>query len=377
MIMTRCRTPRAIARTVATIAATAMLATALPSAVHAAPMPRNVPANSASSLVQGAVGPRVTEVQRALIERGAFLPGGADGVFGAATAKAIGDVQQWNGLTRTGALNPATLRLLGLTSESASATPTSSASTATSTSSSSYGSLRIGSTGPAVAELQRALLATGLVIRGGADGVYGAATRRAVKAYQSVNGLTQTGAMSDRAASLLRLGTGAHDAGSGSTSSSGASSGGGWTQLERFPVQGHCAFGDTWHAPRGNGRRHEGVDIIAATGNLLYAVADATVTTVYWDYPGRLSGNGLKLTAADGTYFLYLHMSGFAPGIVRGTKVTAGDVIGFVGNTGSSATPHLHFEIHPRGGSAINPYPYVRAIDDCSNTRARYQSSFT
>ena len=92
---------------------------------------------------------------------------------------------------------------------------------------------------------------------------------------------------------------------------------------------------------------------------------------------GRLSGNGLKLTAADGTYFVYLHLSGFAPGISVGTNVKAGDVIGFVGNTGSSATAHLHFEIHPWGGSAINPYPYVKAIDDCSNTTAQYQASFT
>ncbi len=126
----------------------------------------------------------------------------------------------------------------------------------------------------------------------------------------------------------------------------------------------------------GGGRLHEGVDIIAAEGKLLYAVVDGTITKQYWDAPGALAGNGLRVAQDDGTYFTYLHMSGFAPGIAVGTKVKAGDVIGFVGNTGSSSTPHLHFEIHPGGGAAVNPYPYMKAIDDCSNTTPQYQSSF-
>ena len=92
--------------------------------------------------------------------------------------------------------------------------------------------------------------------------------------------------------------------------------------------------------------------------------------------PGALSGNGLRLTVADGTYFTYLHMLDVAPGIKVGTKVKAGDIIGFVGNTGSSATAHLHFEIHPGGGGAVNPYPYVRAIDACKDTSERFQTSY-
>ena len=224
-------------------------------------------------------------------------------------------------------------------------------------------------------EIQQKLLATGLVLRGGADGVFGSATERALKVFQRVNGLAETGRVSSRTARLLEATPtrGSRTANSTTSRSTGAGS---WTRLERFPVQGHCGFGDTWMAGRGAGRVHEGVDIIAATGKLVYAVADGTITTRWWDAPGRRAGNGVKLTADDGTYFVYLHLSGFAPGLQTGSDVRAGDVIGFVGNTGSSATPHLHFEIHPWGGAAINPYPYVRAIDGCSDRRARYQSSF-
>ncbi len=237
-----------------------------------------------------------------------------------------------------------------------------------------------GDVGPRVVDVQEALLAGGVFLPGGADGVFGTATTKAIRDFQAWNGLERTGLLDAATVRRLeRLPSGARSSGGDTSEGSvtaSSSDTGRWTSLERFPVQGNCAYGDTWHAGRGGGRVHEGVDIIAGTGNLLYAVADGTITTRYWDQPGRISGNGLKLTAADGTYFVYLHLSGFAPGIELGTRVQAGDVIGFVGSTGSSATPHLHFEIHPGGGGAINPYPYVRAIDDCSDTRAQYQSSF-
>ena len=139
-------------------------------------------------------------------------------------------------------------------------------------------------------------------------------------------------------------------------------------QLAAFPVQGPCWYADTWLAPRGGGRLHEGVDIIGRSGLYLYAVQDGTLTRQAVDRPGSLSGNAWWLTAKDGTYFFYAHLSAFAPGLRVGSKVKAGQVIGFVGRTGSASGNHLHFEVHPRGGRAVNPTAIVRAVDGCKVT---------
>lgn len=135
--------------------------------------------------------------------------------------------------------------------------------------------------------------------------------------------------------------------------------------LAALPVQGPCWYGDTWRAPRGAGRTHEGVDLIVESGNYVYAVADGVLTRRAWDQPGSRSGNAWWLTGADGTYFFYAHLSDFAPGLKVGSRVSAGQIIGFVGSTGNSATAHLHFEVHPGGGDPINPYPSVRAAGGC------------
>jgi murein DD-endopeptidase MepM/ murein hydrolase activator NlpD len=135
-----------------------------------------------------------------------------------------------------------------------------------------------------------------------------------------------------------------------------------------FPVLGPCWFGDTWQAPRSGGRQHQGVDIIAKSGTPLYAANNGRISRQSFDRVGSLGGNTITLTAADGTYFFYAHLSTFADGIAVGSEVVAGQVIGYVGNTGSSSTPHLHFEYHPYGGAAVNPYPPVKAIDGCKIT---------
>ncbi|MFK8022609.1 MAG: peptidoglycan-binding protein [Ilumatobacter sp.] len=332
--------------------------------------PASDPLDEYVGLGVGTRGDAVKDVQRALAAAGINVVGGADGVFGNQTRLAVEAYQSGVGLTATGAINRATAEKLGLGSSAAPEAPSAPDTGASEqTSDDPYVGLTIGDVGPLVTELQRALQSTGLVVRGGADGVFGPATASALKAFQSVNGISQTGVLTATGKQLLGLGTG--QVGISNPNPSSAS-----FNLERFPVQGICFFGDTWHAPRGNGRLHVGTDVIADEGKLLYAVADGEITKLFWDQPGALAGNGVRLTQPNGTYYIYLHMFGFAPGIEVGTQVKAGDVIGTVGNTGSSATAHLHFEIHPGGGDPINPYQHMKAIDGCSDTEAKYQASY-
>jgi murein DD-endopeptidase MepM/ murein hydrolase activator NlpD len=137
--------------------------------------------------------------------------------------------------------------------------------------------------------------------------------------------------------------------------------------MQALPMQGPCWFSDSWGDPRGNGRRHEGVDLFAEPGSYVYAVVDGTLTRRAWDQPGRRAGNAWWLTAADGsgTDYFYAHLADFVPDLGVGSRVRAGQIIGFMGNTGNSAFPHLHFEIHPNGGRGINPYPVVSDLGGC------------
>lgn len=139
-------------------------------------------------------------------------------------------------------------------------------------------------------------------------------------------------------------------------------------QLAAFPAQGSCWFGDSWMAPRGAGRVHEGVDVMAKAGAYIYAVQDGKLSKQTFDRPNSRSGNAWWLTGADGTYYFYAHMSAFAPDLKVGSKVVAGQIIGYVGRTGNAAGAHLHFEIHPKGGAAINPTAIVKAVDGCKRT---------
>lgn len=72
-----------------------------------------------------------------------------------------------------------------------------------------------------------------------------------------------------------------------------------------------------------------------------------------------LGGNSVWVNGASGTRYFYAHLSAWE-GSSR--NVSQGEVIGYVGSTGNTTANHLHFEVHPGGGQAVNPYPYVRAV---------------
>jgi murein DD-endopeptidase MepM/ murein hydrolase activator NlpD len=121
------------------------------------------------------------------------------------------------------------------------------------------------------------------------------------------------------------------------------------------PVAGTTAFADTWGAPRPGDRRHLGVDFISPRGTPLVAV----VSGIARSGTNRLGGNVVYLEGNDGHRYYYAHLDRWDTlGPVR-----AGDVIGYVGDTGNAiGIPHLHFEIRPGGGPNVNPYPTVRAF---------------
>jgi murein DD-endopeptidase MepM/ murein hydrolase activator NlpD len=133
-----------------------------------------------------------------------------------------------------------------------------------------------------------------------------------------------------------------------------------------FPVFGTVGFSDTFGAPRAQTIWHHGADIFAQLGAPVLAVADGTVYSVGWN---RLGGNRFWLRDRAGNEFYYAHLSAFAPSAINGARVRAGDVLGFVGNTGDAEnTPyHLHFQIHPasmliRGDEGVvNPTQYLHA----------------
>jgi murein DD-endopeptidase MepM/ murein hydrolase activator NlpD len=142
-----------------------------------------------------------------------------------------------------------------------------------------------------------------------------------------------------------------------------------WVTLDAAPTQGPCGYLDTWGQARSSTRRHEGTDIFSGDGNYVYAVVDGRLTDRVWDGAGQNAGNAWTLTGPDGTRFFYAHLAGFAPEVRIGSRVQAGQVIGWIGSTGNASAPHLHFEIRPGGGSPVNPYPILRAQGGCNSGR--------
>lgn len=160
-----------------------------------------------------------------------------------------------------------------------------------------------------------------------------------------------------------------------------------------FPIRGeYQPFGDSYGDPRSGGRLHEGIDILASKMTPLVAVVDGKVTFApvsepYWGY-------ALHIRDDNGWEYRYLHINNdtpgtddnaggfkyaFAPGIEQGARVSRGQLVSYVGDSGNAewVTPHLHFEIRQPGGwsgAAINPYPSLLAALNGGISRIDYNA---
>jgi hypothetical protein len=142
-----------------------------------------------------------------------------------------------------------------------------------------------------------------------------------------------------------------------------------------FPVVGSTTYSNDFGDARGQGR-HEGNDLMAAKRTPVVAVEPGTIEL--WTTSAR-AGCMLYLHGASGTTYLYIHLNNdrtlgndntggckagvaYAPGLKTGAKVAAGELIGYVGDSGDAngIASHLHFEVHPKGKGAVSPYPHLQ-----------------
>jgi murein DD-endopeptidase MepM/ murein hydrolase activator NlpD len=114
---------------------------------------------------------------------------------------------------------------------------------------------------------------------------------------------------------------------------------------------------DTWQAPRGVGRRHEGQDIFAPRGT---PILSATNGYIYKIGENNLGGQTVSVISSGGRIYYYAHLDSYAKGIEVGDRVTTRTVLGYVGTTGNAqgTSPHLHFGIYTLTG-AVNPLPLL------------------
>jgi murein DD-endopeptidase MepM/ murein hydrolase activator NlpD len=229
-------------------------------------------------------------------------------------------------------------------------------------------SLRVGARGADVRELQRILRKRGLKVS--VDGAFGHRTSEAVKALQRRFRMRPTGVAN--AAFLKRLGVKIRTVRSGASAAVPVDptnyplvgpNAGRAKYLLAFPVAGKHTYFDDFGAPRAQGT-HQGNDVMAARGVPVRAVAPGTIKRMTRVESG-LGGIWIWLHDTRGHEYYYAHLTTISDGLEAGSPVTLGQVIGTVGNTGDAryGATHLHFEIHPGGGAAVDPYTDLLAVD--------------
>ena len=146
----------------------------------------------------------------------------------------------------------------------------------------------------------------------------------------------------------------------------------------RFPVVGDVSYTDTFGAPRGSGRTHEGQDLMGDKMQQLVAADSGVITVLTW--PQASYGYYIKLTADDGWTYAYVHINNdtpgtddgaaerddvYGPGIEQGARVERGQLLGYLGDSGNAENtgPHLHFEMRDASGALVNPMASLDAAE--------------
>jgi len=125
------------------------------------------------------------------------------------------------------------------------------------------------------------------------------------------------------------------------------------------PVAGGASFIDSWGYPRSGGRRHKGTDMFKGRGAPLVAMYSGTVRVS----SHSLGGRQVYVYGDNGVFYYYAHLDSWAAGLSTGDRVSRGETIGYMGDTGNArGSPHLHLGMGPIGGGLVNPYPTVRPV---------------
>jgi murein DD-endopeptidase MepM/ murein hydrolase activator NlpD len=187
---------------------------------------------------------------------------------------------------------------------------------------------------------------------GSVDGGYGPNTRTVVIRFQSAAGMRADGAVGPATLSALR-----HHTQRRTSSGTGSSSTGTPSGPVSFLRPLNVPMGDGFGYPPGHGgARHDGIDFPAPAGTPIGAAGVGSVVSAGWNSGGY--GNLMVIQHRLGYQTWYAHLSGFAVGV--GARVSGGVRIAYVGSTGHSTGPHLHFEVR-LNGTPINPAPLLLA----------------